>query len=888
MMRAAGARPPGHAIVRTVAELVPDVCRDDWTDEWLAELAAEAHARRAAGAVPAFVQLALALRALGTLPDALALRRHHGGSHVLRDDLRLALRSLVRRPAFSAVVIATLALSIGATASIFTVVSAVLLRGLPYADAERLVMVWSNDSARAEPRSVVSVGDYLDWRDRAGGAVQLATYFPEWNLTLTGDGPPDRLDVGVVSANLFHTLGVTPLLGRTFVAGEDTPGGPRTAVLSHAYWSSRFGEDPGVVGRAITLDDEPYTVVGVLGPGSQLPDAAPHLYVTLPTLGSFIERRQVRLMQVVGRLAPGTTVATATDVLGGIAREISAERPATNAGFGITVIPLRDELAGAVRRPLLLLLASALFVVLIGCANVANLMLVRGAGRAREFALRTALGARRGRLVRQLLTESGVIAAIAGLGGIAIALAGVPALVAMAPDSLPRVNAVRVDGLTLAFSAALALGTALAFGMLPALRASRVRPATAMSEGARAGSGGRARRRLREGLVIGEVAIAVVLLVGAGLLLTSFARLVRTDPGFAPQQLLAMTVSVSRAELPEPLRRIAFFRELEERVAAHPGVSSVGSASRLPLDAEPLTTRVYAEGAPVANDAQLPEAQLRTASMGYFRTMGIPVLRGRVFTEADGVDSGAVLAAVVTQSFAREMLGGGEPIGRRIRLGGSSDELHWYTIVGVVGDLRDGTYRDDPRPQVFRHALQAPGTVMQLVVRGSARPEEIVSAVRRSAGELASSAPVHDVRTLETVVARSQRSERFLTTLVLLFAALGLVLASLGIYGVMATVVTERTPEIGIRLALGAAPRTVLREVMTRGLMLAAVGLVTGALLAAAFTRVLSSLLFGVGAGDPRSYVAALLVLGAAASLAAVLPAMRASRVDPLRALRAD
>jgi putative ABC transport system permease protein len=385
-MHRTGARPPGYRLVRAAAALVPDDRRDDWVDEWLGELAASARDRRTAGEPEPLVHLALALRALGTIPDALWLRRHHGGSHVLRDDLRFALRSLVRRPAFSAVVIATLALSIGATAAIFSVVSAVMLRSLPYPEAERLVMVWSHDSAGAEPRSVVSVGDYLEWRERARHFSHLATYFPEWNLTLTGDGPPDRLDVGVVSANLFETLGISPLLGRTFRPEEELREGPRSVVLGHGYWQSRFGGDATIVGQALTLDGEPYTVIGVLRADAQLPDAAPQLYVTLPVLGSFIERRQVRLMQVVGRLAPDATAAAAEHELSVLARAIAVERPVTNAGVGTNVVPLRDEIAGPVRRPLLLLLASALFVLLIGCANVASLMLVRGAARAREFA----------------------------------------------------------------------------------------------------------------------------------------------------------------------------------------------------------------------------------------------------------------------------------------------------------------------------------------------------------------------------------------------------------------------------------------------------------------------------------------------------------------------
>jgi putative ABC transport system permease protein len=515
-------------------------------------------------------------------------------------------------------------------------------------------------------------------------------------------------------------------------------------------------------------------------------------------------------------------------------------------------------------------------------------MLVRGAARAREFALRTALGARRARLVRQLLTESAVIAAIAGDAGIAIALIGVPAIVAMAPASLPSLNEIRIDALTLGFTIVLALGTALAFGVMPALRASRIKPSAAIAEGGRGGSSGPARRRIREALVIGEIAVAVVLLVGAGLLLTSFVRLVRTDPGFVPERVVAMTVSVSRSEFPEPLRRIAFFRELEERIAAYPGVTGVGAASRLPLDADPLTTRVHVEGEPVPSEAQLPEAQLRTASSGYFRTMGIPVLRGRSFSVADDADSGAVLAAVVTQAFARELLQDGEPLGRRIQLGGVGDDQPWFTIIGVVGDLRDGMYREAPQPQVFRHALQAPATVLHFVIRSSVETETLVSAVRSFAGEMAGAAPVHDVRTMNGVVARAQTSERFLTTLVLAFAALGLVLAGIGIYGVLASAVTERTPEIGIRLALGAQPRTVIGAVIGRGMLLAAIGLVAGSALAIALTRALANVLYGVAATDPRAYLVAVLVLGLATALATAIPAIRASRVDPLRALRSD
>jgi len=409
-----------------------------------------------------------------------------------------------------------------------------------------------------------------------------------------------------------------------------------------------------------------------------------------------------------------------------------------------------------------------------------------------------------------------------------------------------------------------------------------------MAEGGRAGSAGRTHKRLRDALVIAEVAVAMVLLVGAGLLLASFTSLVRTDPGFRPEQVVAMTMSVSRSEFPDPLHRIAVLREMEERMATLPGVTGVGSVSRLPLDAEPLTTRIYAEGQASVPDASLPEAQLRTASAGYFRTMGIPTVRGRTFDARDAADSGAALVAVVTRAFAREILGDADAVGRRIRLGASAEDEPWFTIIGVVGDVRDGAYRDAPQPQVFRHTLQAPSTTMNFVVRSASPPEPLAAAMRRIAGELAGSAPVYAVRTMGAVVSRAQTSERFLTTLVGMFAALGLVLAAVGLYGVLANAVSERTQEIGIRMALGAQRATVLREVVGRGLILTAIGLLAGAVLAAGATRALSNVLYDVRPGDPRSFVAAMAVLTAAAAVAAWMPARRASRVDPTVALRAE
>ncbi|MDQ6831084.1 MAG: ABC transporter permease [Gemmatimonadota bacterium] len=878
-------RAPGCRVVRAVSVLLPAGRREEWRAEWCAELEHAWSERVAHGSAGFAFSAALVIRALGAIPDAIWLRRHHGGEHMLEHDLRYAIRSLAKRPGFSLTVILTLALCIGATTAIFSVVNAVLLQPLPFAHPERLVMLWSNDTKGQHDRNVVSYANYNDWRAGASSIDDLGAYFGMWNATITGQGDAERIVVAPVTSSLFPVLGVAPVIGRGLLPGEDHRGSGKVVVLSYAMWQGRFGGDHAVLGRSMTLDGERYTIVGVMPSGFQLPGSTAVLYTSLPMLGRFLEGRQVSLLSVIARLKPGVTIPAARGDLATVARRLETQYPESNEGWGVTLIPLAEQVSGDIRRALLVLLTGIGFVLLIGCANVANLTLTRAIGRQRELAVRIALGARRGRLVRQMMTESALLALVSGLGGVVVAIAGVRVLVAVSPATLPRYNPIAVDARALGFAAAISLAAAMLFGLAPALQGSAAALGTSLKEGAR-GTAGPARRHLRQALVIGEIAIAVVLLIGAGLVINSFARLRGMNPGFRTEQAVAFKIALPSANYPSAEKRGAFFGELLSRVRAIPTVTAAGAITRLPMHDQNVTTSVLIDGREVRQAAERPGADLRFVTAEYFRTMGIPLLAGRGFTPEDSATSPAVM--LINEAMAKTLWPGASPIGAWVKLGPDRPENAWITVVGVVGSVRDNDYRHGPNSQVFLSTAQQSTSALSIIVRAPGAPDGIVKAVRREVRGLDPNLPVYDVVVLDRVLADATTQERFTTSLLAAFSLFAVLLAAIGVYGVMAYSVAERTQEIGIRMAFGAQLADIESLVMRDGAKLILIAVVAGLLGALGAARVTASLLFEVSATDATTYAVAASVLSIVAGVACYLPARRAAKISPTVAMRTE
>jgi putative ABC transport system permease protein len=874
-------RVPGASIVRVFATLVPADRRADWTAEWLAELSHAHHARHAS-------RWRLQLRSLGALSDALWLRRHHGayvgGSSMFAHDLRVAARTLLRRPAFTAIVVLTLSLCIGASTAVFSIVESVLVRGLDYRDLDRLVAVWSNNTKDKVEKYQVSIGDYFDWRARNRSFEQLAGFFPIWNATYTSAANAERLAIGAVSSNFLRTLGVRPRIGRDFADAEESRGAQAVAILSHDFWARTFGQDASVLGKPIALDGKTYIVVGVMDADFSFPQNRVDVISPLPILGSYIDRREVHMLSVIGRLRPGMTMARAQQDMDAIAAQLRQDHPREDAGLTVTLNSLSDDLLGEVRRPIVVLFAAVCAVLLIGCANVANLMLVRAAGRQQELSVRAAMGAEPGAIARQLLTESALIALVSGALGVLIAFAMTRVISAMLPASIARIGDVRVDGTVLAFTLVTCAVVALLCGAGPAMRGARSATRRSLHDAARGSSRGRSARRVHAGLVIGEIAIAIVLVLSAGLLINSFTRLAATSAGFRGDHLLRMKLSLPSSAYP-PSKRDAFFQTLADLTRALPGVTQVASINRFPLHDGNLTTQIAVEGAPPPADDQYPSADYRLASPGYFATMSIPLVAGREFANTDLADSSSLPVAIVNRSAAAKFFALPNPVGRRLRLGGPRGSL--VTVIGVVGDVRDASLKEEPHPQVFISTRQGLPSSLNLVVRYSGAPDGVVSGVRRIVASLDRSLPVYDVQTVEDVLGKASVSERFTTSLLSGFAALALVLAALGTYGVIAYGVAERTREIGIRMALGARASEVLAMVLREGAALFGTALVLAALLSWWSTRAIAGLLYGVGATDAVTLAIAVAVMAVATGIACYVPARRAARVDPTTAIRA-
>jgi putative ABC transport system permease protein len=793
----------------------------------------------------------------------------------MTSSLRPALRALRARPAFTAIVVLTLALGIGANTAIFSVVDGVLLRGLPYPEPERLVSAFT--TYKDFGKSGTSLPDFLDWREGAARAVELAAV-ADASVTVTGDGAPELATGAAVTGNWFRVLGATPALGRG-IGADDEIGTQRVAVLGHDYWQRRFGGRADVLGRAITLNGVPYTVVGV---APRRLDYPADVELWLPLRTDTTRSRRAEFLGVIGRLRPGVTVEQARGAVAGVVTRLRQQYPETNGPLiASDVTSLQDELVGDVRRPLLVFMGAVGLVLLVACANVANLLLVRAAAREREVAIRSALGARRGAIFGQLLTESLLLGLAGGALGLLLAAAGVEALRRSRFDALPRLAEVGVDGRVLAFTLALGLVTGALFGLAPALRLSDGGMQGTLRAGGRGLTGAAAARRLRSALVLAEVAMAGVLLVGAGLLLRSFVELQRVRPGFDAERVLTFRTALPRARYARDEQLSAFWDALEARLRATPGASAVGVTNTLPMGPVGYASFTIEGRAP--EPGKLEDVQPYVVSPDYFRALRIPLVRGRLFREGDA--PGAPQVAIVNQEAVRRFFGGRDPIGARITTGDSTD---YMTIVGVVADVKQEAVGAKPYPQLYGVAGQFPRRAMSVVVRTTGEPQALAQAARRAVAELDPALPVFGVQTMEERVAGTVARPRITAVLVGTFGAAALLLAAVGIYGVVAYTVAQRTRELGIRMALGASGPEVMRLVVGQGMAPALTGVGAGLVGAWALSRTLDALLFGVAATDPWTFGGAALFLGGVALAATYLPARRATRVSPTVALRAE
>jgi putative ABC transport system permease protein len=802
----------------------------------------------------------------------------------LRQDVRFSLRQLRRSPGFTAIALLTLALGIGANTAIFSVVRGVLLRDLPYTDSARLLRIHSLSKGNEYS---VSPADFNDWskQNRSFSAVAASD---ESTVNLTGSGPAERYTQARVSANMFQLLGVRPALGRAFAPGEDAESAPRVVILSDGLWRSRFGADRSIIGKTIVLDGFATEVVGVAPPEMRYPSPVDMWLTTRFRARDLTDAgRGARWIDVVGRLAPGVSEAQASADLAAIARRLELQDPRHNQGFGTRLVSLRDEMIGDVRTPLIILLAAVGFVMLIACANVASLLLGRTAAREAELAVRTALGAGRGRLVRQLLTESICLALIGGLLGLGLAVWGTRLLIALAPNDIPRLYDVRVDTWVMLFTLGATAVAAVGFGAIPAWQAKVGQLASTLREGNRGSRTRPGSARARATLVISEITLALMLLAGAGLLIKSFARLRDVDPGFNPKGVSTFTVSLSPVKYETTDQQREFATTLLDRVRAIPGVDSAGLTFGLPLSGAGFSLSFDVAGRPAPPPNAEPTAQVRLASTGYFGAMGIPLKRGRSFVDSDR--SGAPRVMVISEETARRYFAGEDPIGKRLTFGWTQNgERLSGEVVGVVGDVKQGSLSGNRSPHVYVGYEQWPIDEITVVLRSRNDPAIALREAQAIVPTLDRDLPVYDAYTLEGLVSRSLGEPRFYLLLLTVFAILAVVLAAVGIYGVMSYTVQQRTREIGIRIALGAGTDRVVALVVWRGLALAVAGVTLGTIGAFAVTRVLGSLLYEVSAHDPLTFAGVAVLLGLVALLASWIPARRAARVDPLLAMRAE
>jgi putative ABC transport system permease protein len=799
------------------------------------------------------------------------------------NDIRYAIRNLIKRPAFTVIAAITLALGIGANTAIFSSVYALLLKPLPFPELNRVVAVWDSYPSRGVLRNEVAMANYLDWRSQNQSFEQLALY-SWWTTNLTGIDPPERLQGFRVTANFLDTLGVKPLMGRNFTEDENQPGKGAVAILTHALWQRRFGGDPNILGKTITLSGVVCTVVGVMPETFRYPANA-EVYAPVPLTPQVVGNRSFNSYYVVGRLKSGASVQSAQADIDNITVRLEQQYPQTNTGSRATVFPIVADTVRKYEMGLWMGMASVAFVLLIACANVANLMLARASGRQREIALRAALGASRWRIIRQLLTESSIVALIGGALGILVAVWGLDALRAANPGDAakfaPGWHQLGINFTVLVFTLALSLLSGLLFGLAPALEVSKPNLNDALKEGNRQSSGGT--HRLRSSLVVLEVALSLVLLVGAGLFFRSFITVFKTDPGFNPDNVMTMSLMLSASKYKDEPQTAAFYTDLVQRVKATPGVVSAAAVNHLPLGGSNSSEAFLVEGVPEPPPGQENIGRYRVCTPDYFTAMQIPVLKGRAFTEQD--KAGAPPVVIVNETLARKYWPGQEAVGKRIRFQAPLDRAPWMEVVGVSKDVKHELTLE-VTPEFYLPHAQDGWRGMVVVARTTGNPASLAGSLRQNVWAMDKDQPVAEVRTMTEVRSISVGLQQFNSMMIGIFALVALLLASIGIYGVMAFAVAQRTREIGIRMALGARRTDVLRMVVLNGMKLAVLGLAIGLVASWLLTRFISSLLFGVQPTDPLTFGAVSACLLLAALLACYVPARRATKVDPLEALR--
>ena len=800
-------------------------------------------------------------------------------------DIRYGIRSLLKRPGFTAIAVITLLLGIGANTAIFSVVNAVLLRPLPYTDPGRLTQLWEAKSKQGRNEIPASYPNFSDWRDRNRVFEQVVAY-SDWSFNLTGVGEAERIRSAIVSPAFFSLLGIKPLQGRIFATGEDERGKDLVAVISESLWQRKFNSDPNIIGKSLNLDDKSFTVVGVIARGVQSPLLSDEIELWAPVSHGFaLTNRFGHYLNVIARLKSGATLQQAQAEMNNIAGQLQGQYPESNKDLSVRVVSLNDQVVGNFRVSLLVMLGAVVFVLLIASANVANMQLARAAERHKEIAIRTALGAGRWRIVRQLVTESLLISLTSGVLGLLIAVWGIRLLIALSPADLPRVKEVSVDFRVLGFTLAVSVLTGILFGLLPALQASRPQLNERLKSGGRSAMGGVGRQRVRGALVVAEIALSLMLLVGAGLLIKSFLRLQAVNPGFNSENVLTMQLDLNGPNYKKGSQVIAFHDQLLERIKRLPGVQYASTRSFVPIasDASFAYLLFQIEGRQ-PDTAEGSVAYYNAISPDYFQTMMIPLRKGRSFSDRDV--RGSENVAIVNETLVRRYFGNEDALGKRITLEDHPKEADWITVVGVVGDTKPRELHSEAVAELYMPFDQQPEPGMALMIRSANIDAGVAAAVRSEVLALDKNQPVYSVRKLDSVLTESVATPRFRTLLLGVFASLALILAAVGIYGVISYAVSQRTQEIGIRMALGAQTEDVLKLVVKGGIMLALIGVGLGLAGAFALARLIATLLFGVKPTDAATFATVSFGLIVVALVACFIPARRATKVDPLVALR--